>query len=281
MNLVAHRQLIEPGLAGLSIAEQCSLLGVARSSIYYQPRGESPENLALMLEMDKLYTAHPYFGVERIQAHLPAPFTGVNTKRVRRLLRLMGIMAIYPPFNRQKTSMPNPEHEVFPYLLRGLSIERPNQVWSTDITYVPMKDGFMYLCAVMDWFSRFVLSWTLSNTMEVGFCKEALEAALEKWGKPEIFNTDQGSQFTSRQFTQVLKNGQIAISMDGKGRALDNVFIERLWRSVKYEDIYLHAYASGLELYDGLEKYFYFYNDHRKHQSLNERTPSAVFKTMT
>lgn len=279
MSLAAQRQLVEPGLAGLSLAEQCSLLGFARSSIYYQPRGESAENLALMLEMDKLYTAHPYFGVERMQAHLPEPFTGVNIKRVRRLLRLMGIMAVYPPLNGQKTSVPSPEHEVFPYLLRGLRIERPNQVWSTDITYVPMKDGFMYLCAVMDWFSRFVLSWTLSNTMGVAFCKEALEIALGKWGKPEIFNTDQGSQFTSRQFTQVLKDGHIAISMDGKGRALDNVFIERLWRSVKYEDIYLRSYDNGLELYDGLEKYFYFYNGHRKHQSLDNRTPSAVFKT--
>lgn len=268
-------------MAGLSIAEQCSLLGVARSSIYYRPRGESVENLSLMLEMDKLYTAHPYFGVERMQAHLPEPYTGVNIKRVRRLLRLMGIMAVYPPLNGQRTSVPNPEHEVYPYLLRGLRIEYPNQVWSTDITYVPMKDGFMYLCAVMDWFSRFVLSWTLSNTMGVEFCKEALVTALGRWGKPEIFNTDQGSQFTSRKFTQVLKDRQVAISMDGRGRALDNVFIERLWRSVKYEDIYLRSYANGLELYDGLEKYFYFYNDHRKHQSLDNKTPSEAFKTKT
>ena len=251
------------------------------SSIYYEPRGESAENLALMLEMDKIFMAHPYYGVERIQANLPEPFTCVNIKRVRRLLRLMGIMAVYPPLSAQRTSVPNSEHEVFPYLLRGVRIERPGHVWSTDITYVPMKDGFMYLCAVIDWYSRFVLSWTLSNSLGVGFCIEALEAALGKWECPEIFNTDQGSQFTSRAFTQVLKGHEIAISMDGKGRALDNVFVERLWRSVKYEDIYLHGYADGLQLYDGLEKYFYFYNNERKHKALDFKTPADIFKTRT
>lgn len=279
MSLAIKRTLIEPDCQVLSISEQCRLLNVPRSSIYYEPRGESAENLSLMLEMDKLYTAHPYFGVERIQAHLPEPFTGVSIKRVRRLLRLMGIMAIYPPLNAQKTSVPNDEHEVFPYLLRGVRIEQPNHVWSTDITYVPMKDGFMYLCAVIDWYSRFVLSWTLSNSLSVGFCIEALEAALKKWGQPAIFNTDQGSQFTSKKFLCLLKEKDIQISMDGKGRALDNVFVERLWRSVKYEDIYLHAYADGLKLYEGLEKYFYFYNDHRKHQSLDNKTPAEIFKT--
>lgn len=279
MSLAVQRSLIEPDCPFLSIAEQCRILGVPRSSIYYEPRGESAENLALMLEMDKLFTAHPYYGVERIQANLPGPFTGVNTKRVRRLLRLMGIMAIYPPLNAQKTSVPNSEHEVFPYLLRGLRIERPNHVWSTDITYVPMKDGFMYLCAVMDWYSRFVLSWTLSNTLSVGFCIEALLSALERWGNPGIFNTDQGSQFTARAFVHILKNLKIAISMDGRGRALDNVFVERLWRSVKYEDIYLHEYTDGLQLYDGLEKYFYFYNHERKHKALDFKTPAEIFKT--
>ena len=285
MSLAVQRSLIEADCPFLSIVEQCRLLDVPHSSIYYQPRGESAENLALMLAMDKLYTAHPYYGVERIQVNLPEPFTGVNIKRVRRLLCLMGIMAVFPPLNAQKTSIPDSEHEVFPYLLRGVRIERPNHVWSTDITYVPMKDGFMYLCAVIDWFSRFVLSWTLSNSLSVGFCKEALESALKKWGKPEIFNTDQGSQFTSKTFTQILKNQEIAISIacpdnsgDGKGRALDNVFVERLWRSVKYEDIYLHEYANGLEWYDGLEKYFYFYNDERKHKSLDFKTPAEIFK---
>lgn len=279
MTLAVQRSLIEPDCPSLSIAEQCRILGVPRSSIYYQPRGESVENLALMLEIDKLFTAHPYYGVERIQANLPEPFTGVNIKRVRRLLRLMGIMAIFPPLNAQKTSAPNSEHEVFPYLLRGLNIERPNHVWSTDITYVPMKDGFMYLCAVIDWYSRFVLSWTLSNTLSVGFCIEALLSALQQWGKPDIFNTDQGSQFTAKTFVKILKDLKIAISMDGRGRALDNVFVERLWRSVKYEDIYLHEYADGLQLYDGLEKYFYFYNGERKHKSLGFKTPAEVFKT--
>lgn len=279
MSLAVQRSLIEPDYKGLSIAEQCRLLGVSRSSIYYEPRGESAENLALMLEMDKIFTAHPYYGVERIQANLPEPFTGVNIKRVRRLLRLMGIMAIYPPLNAQKTSVPNSEHEIFPYLLRGVQIEYPNHVWSTDITYVPMKDGFMYLCAVIDWYSRFVLSWTLSNSLSVRFCIEALEAALNKWGNPDIFNTDQGSQFTAKVFTQILKDVGIRISMDGKGRALDNVFVERLWRSVKYEDIYLHEYANGLQLYNGMEKYFYFYNEERKHKALDFKTPAEIFKT--
>lgn len=279
MSLAVQRSLIEPDTASLSIAGQCRLLGAPRSSIYYQPRGESAENLALMLEMDKLFTAHPYYGVERIWANLPEPFTCVNIKRVRRLLRLMGVMAIFPPLNAQKTSISNSGHEKFPYLLRGVRIERPGHVWSTDITYVPMKDGFMYLCAVMDWYSRFVLSWTVSNSLSVGFCMEALESALDKWGRPEIFNTDQGSQFTSKAFLQILKDQGIAISMDGKGRALDNVFVERLWRSVKYEDIYLHGYADGLQLHRGLDKYFYFYNEKRKHSSLGMKTPAEIFKT--
>ena len=232
-----------------------------------------------MQAMDKICLEHPYYGVLRIQANLPEEFAGTNIKRVRRLLRLMGIMAVFPPFNAQKTSNPNSEHEIFPYLLRGLTIERPNQVWSTDFTYVPMKNGFLYLCAVMDWHSRFVLSWTLSNSMTANFCVEALESALGKWGKPEIFNTDQGSQFTSRAFTSVLKSEKIQISMDGKGRAIDNVFIERLWRTVKYEYIYLHAHETGLELYKGLENWFDFYDYERKHQALDYQTPAQVFKT--
>ena len=263
----------------LSIAEQCRYLGVPRSSFYYQACGESGENLALMRAMDELFTDHPYFGVARIQAHLPEPFAGTNIKRVRRLLRLMGIMAVFPPLNAQNTSKPGIGHEKYPYLLRGVKIERPNHVWSTDITYVPMKDGFMYLCAVIDWYSRFVLSWTLSNTLSVEFCIDALQMALGCGAKPEIFNTDQGSQFTSKLFTGVLKDHEIAISMDGKGRALDNVFVERLWRTVKYEHIYLHAHQNGLELYNGLENYFHFYNHQRKHQSLGYRLPVETFKT--
>ena len=282
MSTTSLRMLVEPGNPAMSLADQCRLLGLPPSSYYYQPRGiggESPENLSLMLELDKLYTEHPYYGVLRMQANLPEPFTEVNVKRVRRLLRLMGIMAIYPPLNAQNTSKPDSDHEIFPYLLRRVKIERPNHVWSTDITYVPMKDGFMYLCAVIDWYSRFVLSWTLSNTLNVGFCLEALRSALDNWGRPQIFNTDQGSQFTSKAFTSILKENEIAISMDGKGRALDNVFVERLWRSVKYEHIYLHAHSNGLELFNGLEKYFYFYDYQRKHQSLGYQTPATIFKT--
>lgn len=232
-----------------------------------------------MRAMDELYTEHPYYGVARIHANLPDRYVGTNIKKVRRLLRLMGVMAIFPPLNAQKTSIADAEHEKYPYLLRGVKIVRPNQVWSTDITYVPMKDGFMYLCAVIDWFSRHVLSWTLSNSLSMDFCLEALETALRIGGKPEIFNTDQGSQFTSKLFTRILKAQEIAISMDGKGRALDNVFVERLWRSVKYENIYLHAYTDGLELYNGLEKYFYFYGHERKHQALNYKTPVEIYQT--
>lgn len=232
-----------------------------------------------MRVMDELFTQNPFYGVRRIWANLPETLRQVNIKRVRRLLRLMGILAIYPPLNAQKTSILDSEHEKYPYLLRGLKIERPNQVWSTDITYVPMAEGFLYLCAVMDWYSRFVLSWTISNTLSSEFCIEAVQKALERGGKPEIFNTDQGSQFTSKKFTEVLKSEQIAISMDGKGRALDNVFVERLWRTVKYENIYLHAYRDGLELFKGLEKYFYFYDYERKHQALEYKTPHQVFKT--
>ena len=262
----------------LSIVDQCRLLGLNRSSYYYEPMGESAENLALMLAIDKLHTARPYFGVERIKQHLEAPFTAVNVKRIRRLMRLMGIETIFAPLNASKTSDPNKEHEKYPYLLRGVNINRPRQVYSTDITYVPMKEGFMYLCAVIDWYSRFELSWTISNTLTSDFCIEALETAISKWGKPEIFNTDQGSQFTAKNFTQVLKDHEILISMDGKGRALDNVFIERFWRTVKYEDIYLKAYENGSQLYKGLEQFFYFYNYQRKHQSLEWRTPYEIFK---
>lgn len=269
--------MIEPS-APISINAQCELLGLSRSSYYYEAVGESAENLALMLAIDKLHTKHPYFGVERIKQHLEPPFTGVNVKRIRRLMRLMGIEAIFAPLNASKTSEPSKEHEKYPYLLRGVKINRPRQVYSTDITYVPMREGFMYLCAVIDWYSRLELSWTISNTLTSDFCIQALEMALSKWGKPEIFNTDQGSQFTAKSFTQILKDHEILISMDGKGRALDNVFIERFWRTVKYEDIYLKAYENGAQLYKGLEEFFYFYNYQRKHQSLGWRTPYDIFK---
>jgi putative transposase len=250
------------------VQRQCELLGLPRSTYYYQPRPESAENLRLMRRLDELYLECPFFGSRRMAVTL-----GVNRKRMQRLMRILGIEAHYPKPN---LSRPAPGHEVYPYLLRGVSIERPNQVWSTDITYVPMRAGFLYLVAIMDWFSRFVLSWELSNTMETGFCLAALESAFH-FGQPEIWNSDQGSQFTAAEFLAPLKKRSIAISMDGRGRALDNVFIERLWRSLKYELIYPGDFASGAELLPALDRYFQFYNHRRPHQALGYRTPAQLF----
>lgn len=247
---------------------QCELIGLPRSTYYYQPQPESAENLRLMRRLDELYLECPFFGSRRMAVELQ-----VNRKRIQRLMRIMGIEALYPKPN---LSRPAPGHEIYPYLLRGVPIERPQQVWSTDITYVPMRGGFLYLVAVMDWFSRFVLSWELSNTLESGFCLTAMEAAL-RFGQPEIWNSDQGSQFTSADFLAPLKARGIKISMDGRGRALDNVFIERLWRSVKYELIYPGDFAGGAELYPALEQYFHFYNHRRPHQALDYRTPAELF----
>jgi putative transposase len=252
----------------LTIQQQCQLLCVPRSTYYYEPRPESAENLRLLRRLDELYLEYPFFGSRRMAVTL-----GVNRKRIQRLMRILGIEALYPKPN---LSRPAPGHEIYPYLLRGVSIERPNQVWSTDITYVPMQGGFLYLVAVMDWFSRFVLSWELSNTMETGFCLAALEAALG-FGQPEIWNSDQGSQFTSADFLAPLKKRSIPISMDGRGRALDNVFIERLWRSLKYELIYPGDFRSGTDLLPALDRYFHFYNYQRPHQALGYRTPSQLF----
>ena len=247
---------------------QCELLGLPRSSYYYQPRPESAENLRLLRRLDQLYLEYPFFGSRRMAVTL-----GMNRKRVQRLMRILGIEAHYPKPN---LSRPAHGHEVYPYLLRGVSIERPNHVWSTDITYIPMRAGFLYLIAIMDWFSRFVLSWELSNTMETGFCLAALESAL-RFGQPEIWNSDQGSQFTAAEFLAPLKQRRIAISMDGRGRALDNVFIERLWRSLKYELIYPGDFASGAELLPAVDRYFHFYNYQRPHQALGYRTPADLF----
>lgn len=252
----------------MSVQRQCELLGLPRSTYYYQPRPESAENLRLMRRLDELYLERPFFGSRRMAVTL-----GVNRKRMQRLMRMLGIEAHYPKPN---LSRPAPGHEVYPYLLRGVSVERPNQVWSTDITYVPMQAGFLYLVAIMDWFSRFVLSWELSNTMETGFCLAALESAF-RFGQPEIWNSDQGSQFTAAEFLAPLKKRSIAISMDGRGRALDNVFIERLWRSLKYELIYPGDFASGAELLPALDRYFHFYNHQRPHQALGYRTPAQLF----
>ena len=252
----------------MTIRQQCELLGLARSTYYYQPRPESAENLRLMRQLDELYLDCPFFGSRRMAVTL-----GVNRKRMQRLMGILGIEALYPKPN---LSRPAPGHEIYPYLLRDVSIERPNHVWSTDITYVPMRGGFLYLVAVMDWFSRFVLSWELSNTMETGFCLAALEAAF-RFGQPEIWNSDQGSQFTAADFLAPLKQRGIRISMDGRGRALDNVFIERLWRSLKYELIYPGDFASGADLCPALDLYFRFYNHRRPHQALGYRTPADLF----
>jgi putative transposase len=257
----------------LSIVTQCELLGLNRSSFYYEPRPESELNLELMRMLDEQYTRTPFFGspkmTEWLNGRRERP---INHKRVERLMRLMGLEAIVPG---PKTSKKHPTHPVYPYLLAGLKIERPNHVWSTDITYIRMVRGFLYLVAILDWFSRFVLSWRLSNTLDTDFCLEALEEALGL-GRPEIFNTDQGSQFTSADFTGRLQKDGIRISMDGRGRALDNVFVERLWRSVKYEEVYLRDYRDGKEAFEGLHAYFHFYNTERPHQALDYLTPHEV-----
>jgi putative transposase len=264
--------MIERDHPKLSVRRQCELIGLNRSSLYYQPVGESAYNLRLMRLLDEQYTRTPFYGWPRMTAWLRREGHPVNPKRVRRLLRLMGLQAIYP---QPKTSTPAPDHKRYPYLLRGLKITRPGQVWSTDITYVPMQRGFMYLVAVIDWFSRYVLAWQLSNTLDGLFCRVALRQALEQ-GRPEIFNTDQGAQFTAVEFTAILENAGIRISMDGRGRALDNVFVERLWRAVKYENIYLMDYGAVPQLDTGLHSYFHFYNHERLHQSLDYRTPAEV-----
>lgn len=257
----------------LSIRRQCQLLGLARSTLYAPASVADPEDLTLMRLLDEQYLKTPFYGSRKMSLHLRELGYTVNRKRVQRLMRLMGLQAIYP---RRKTSVAHPEHKIFPYLLRGVRIVRPNQVWSSDITYIPMSRGFMFLVAVLDWYSRYVLAWRLSNTLETQFCLEALEAALGQ-ATPEIFNTDQGAQFTAKDFVDRLLDADIRISMDGRGRALDNVFIERLWRSVKYEDIYPRDYSTVLALEAGLAAYFELYNHERFHQSLGYKTPAQVY----
>ena len=268
-----RRGLIEPGHSELSIRRQCELLGVPRSSYYFEPAAESPENLALMRIMDEQYLKHPTFGYRMMTDWLNLHEHAVNYKRVHRLMRLMGLAAVFPG---RRTTLRNPGHKIYPYLLRGVEITHPNHVWSTDITYVPLARGYVYLVAVIDWYSRCVLSWRLSNTMDTSFCIEALEEAFQ-FGIPEIFNSDQGSQFTSAEFTGQLLSRGISVSMDGRGRALDNVFIERLWRSVKYENIYLMNYESVADVYCGLMNYFAHYNDDRPHQAHDGKTPASVY----
>jgi putative transposase len=264
---------VDPEHPDISVRRQCQLLGVNRSSLYYEPRGESEENLRLMRLMDEQYTRAPFYGSRRMTEWLRAKGFQVNRKRVTRLMAVMGLEAVYP---KPKLSQPGEGHKIYPYLLEGIEVKRVNQVWSTDITYIRMAQGFAYLVAVMDWHSRFVLSWSLSLTMELDFCIEALRSALRQ-GRPEIFNSDQGSQFTSEKFTGELEARRIAVSMDGRGRCLDNIFIERLWRSLKYEEVYLRDYSLVMEARAGIARWFRFYNYQRLHQSLRYKTPAAIY----
>lgn len=267
------REFVDLDHKQLSVTRQCELLGLARSTCYYRGREESKTNLELMRLLDGQYMETPFYGSRQMTHWLCSRGFEVNRKRIQRLMRVMGLEAIY---QRPRTSVPNAEHKIYPYLLRNMVIDRPDQVWSTDITYIPLRHGFMYLVAVLDWHSRYVVSWQLSNTLDGDFCVSALQEALSQ-GRPEIFNTDQGAQFTARAFTQVLEDAGIAISMDGRGRALDNVFIERLWRTVKYEDIYLRGYETVPELEAGLARYFDFYRYRRPHMALDYLTPWDVY----
>lgn len=267
--------MVTSGHDSLSISRQCALLKIARSGLYYQSRGKSAFTLTLMQEIDRAFTEWPFLGVRQMHDYLNNQMGySVGRKRVRRLMRRMGLMPVY---QKPKTSTPHPKHMRYPYLLRDLAVIRPNQVWCADITYIPMRKGFLYLVAVMDWHSRKVLSWRLSNTMDTDFCVAALEEALAKYGKPDIFNTDQGSQFTSYAFTNILRDNGIRISMDGRGRWLDNVFIERLWRSLKYENVYLNAYETGSEARTGIGRWIDFYNRIRPHTALGKITPDQCY----
>lgn len=269
-----RRQWIEPHHPKLSIARQCGLVGLCRSSYYYRPTTkESLENLRLMRQIDELYLQRPFYGSPRITDWLRQLGWKVNEKRVARLMRLMGLQAIVPG---PHTSRPHPEHRVYPYLLRGMEISHPDQVWCADITYIPMHRGYLYLVAVMDWYSRYVLTWELSNSLETSFCLSALERALSR-SQPGIFNTDQGAQFTSREFTGRLEAAGVRISMDGRGRMMDNLFIERLWRTLKYEEVYPNDYVDGRAALEGLRRYLSFYNIERRHQGLDRRTPAEVY----
>ena len=265
--------MIEVDHPHLSIRRQCDLIDLHRGTFYYQPAGETPLNLELMRWIDEEYTRHPFYGSPKMTTYLQQQGYAINHKRVERLMQKMGLRALCPS---PQTSQPREEHKIYPYLLRGVAIDHPRQVWAADITYIRMHAGFMYLVAILDWFSRFVVVWRLSNTLDTSFCLEALHQALAV-GRPTIFNTDQGAQFTAQLFTATLENADIRISMDGRGRCFDNIFVERLWRSVKYEDIYLKEYATVPKLHTGLDQYFTFYNYERPHQSLDNRVPAEVF----
>jgi putative transposase len=267
--------MVDKGHSELSIVRQCSLLGLRRSTYYYRPKGESEFNLLVMRLIDEAFLEAPVFGSRQMRRHLRNEDVLVCRCRVRRLMRMMGLTAIY---RRPRTSVPHPEHKVYPYLLRNLHVERPDQVWCADITYIPMKKGYLYLVAIMDWHSRAELFWRLSNTMDADFCVAALEDAMNRYGVPEIFNTDQGSQFTSYEFTRTLRDAGVSISMDGRGRWMDNVMIERLWRSVKYECVYLRELATGSELRQALAWWFEFYNHRRPHFAFDGRKPMEIYR---
>jgi putative transposase len=269
-----RKRMIRRDIPGLSLSRQCEVLSISRSSFYYELKGESPENLILMRRIDELFLKYPFYGSRQMVRQLQREGIHVGRHRVRRLMRLMGLQAIY---QAPRTSDPHPEHRIYPYLLRNLMIDRPNQVWCADITYIPVQRGFLYLVAIMDWATRHVLAWRLSNTMDAGFCVEALNEALRRYGKPEMFNTDQGSQFTSFDFTGVLKAAEITISMDGRGRCMDNIFIERLWRSLKYEAIYLHELTDGFKAERVIAEWISFYNTERPHSSFDGRTPAEAY----
>ena len=272
--------MVDPNDPELSVLQQCILLGLARSSFYYKPVGESEYNREIMRTIDEIYLECPFYGVKRMAAELRRREYPVNVKRVRRLMRLMGVEALYP---HPRTTVAAPENKKYPYMLRGLAIDHPNQVWEMDITYIPMRHGFMYLAAIIDVYSRRIVGWGLSNTMEAEWCAEIAEEAFLRHGRPEIFNTDLGRQFTSEVFIRTLvgedtANPKIRMSMDGRGRATDDIYIDRFWRSIKYENIYLNAYEDGLELWRGIDSYIRFYNTKRPHQSLDYETPEKVYK---
>ncbi len=269
-----RKAMITRDYPDLSLSRQCQVLAISRSSVYYMPKGESADNLVLMRRIDGLFLKYPFYGSRQMVRQLRREDIHVGRHRVRRLMRLMGLQAIY---QAPRTSDPHPEHRIYPYLLGNMVIDRPNHVWCADITYIPVQCGFLYLVAIMDWATRHVLAWRLSNTMDAGFCTEALNEALSKYGKPEIFNTDQGSQFTSFDFTGVLKSAEITISMDGRGRCMDNIFIERLWRSLKYEAIYLHELTDGFKAERVIAEWIDFYNTERPHSSFDGRTPAEAY----
>ena len=269
-----RKAMIVRGHPGLSLSRQCRLLMIGRSSFYYVSKGESPTSLVLMRRIDELFMKHPFYGSRQMVRQLRREGVRVGRHRVRRLMRLMGLQAIY---QAPRTSAPHPAHRVYPYLLKGLAIDGPNRVWCADITYVPVQRGFLYLVAIMDWATRYVLAWRLSNTMDAGFCVEALNEALARYGRPEMFNTDQGSQFTSLDFTAALKDADVTISMDGRGRFMDNIFIERLWRSLKYEAVYLHELADGFKAERVIDEWMDFYNTERPHSALAGRTPAEAY----